>query len=120
YDLTSGLFYSQQGREKYYIATDNLQKDQYRGLLPNDLMDIIAHHELHFDTGTETGTVFHLIGCLSEFGKVGVTSVGNSPQQAEDIYNKLVRAMDEETRSPSDLTPSRMAPFSMNWSGRYG
>lgn len=119
YDLSSGLFYSQQGREKYYFASDNLQKDQYRGLLPNDLMDIIAHHGLHFDTGTETGTVFHLIGCLSEFGKVGVTSVGNSPQQAEDIYNKLVRAMDEETRSPSDATPSRMAPFPMNWSGRY-
>lgn len=98
YDLSSGAFYSQQGRPKYYMATDNLQKPQYRGLLPNDLMDIIAHYQLHFDTSTETGTVFHLMGCLSEFGKLGLTSIGNSPQQAEDLYRRVVKAIDEETR----------------------
>ncbi|MEA5552528.1 peptide ligase PGM1-related protein [Anabaena cylindrica UHCC 0172] len=97
YDLSTGLFYSQQGRPKYYIATDNLQKDRYQGLLPNDLMDIIAHHRLHFDSGTETGTVFHLMGCLSQFGKLGLTSIGDSPQQAEDIYNKVVKVLDQET-----------------------
>ncbi|WP_413175822.1 peptide ligase PGM1-related protein [Anabaena azotica] len=97
YDLPTGLFYSQQGKPKYYVATDNLQKDRYRGLLPNDLMDIIAHHRLHFDSGTETGTVFHLMGCLSQFGKLGLTSIGNSPQQAEDIYNKVVQVLDQET-----------------------
>ncbi|MCL6433823.1 MAG: carboxylate-amine ligase [Leptolyngbyaceae cyanobacterium HOT.MB2.61] len=116
YDLSSGMFYSQQGRAKYYIATDNLQKERYRGLLPNDLMDIIAQHQLHFDTSTETGTVFHLMGCLSEFGKLGLTSIGNSPQQAEAIYNRLVKALDEETRPVTEETrPSLVCPFSMGW-----
>lgn len=109
YDLTSGSFYSQQGRPKYYMATDNLQKPQYCGLLPNDLMDIIAHYQLHFDTSTETGTVFHLMGCLSEFGKLGLTSIGNSPQQAEDLYRRVVKAIDEETRGE----PSQF--LSMRW-----
>jgi hypothetical protein len=98
YDLSTGLFYSQQGRAKYYVATDNLQKKRYLGLLPNDLMDIIASHRLHFDTGTETGTVFHLMGCLSEFGKLGLTSIGDSPQQAEDIYQKVSKVLDGETK----------------------
>ncbi|MBW4664547.1 MAG: carboxylate-amine ligase [Chroococcus sp. CMT-3BRIN-NPC107] len=102
YDLSTGLFYSQQGREKYYTATDNLQKERYKGLLPNDLMDIIATNRLHFDSGTETGIVFHLMGCLSEFGKLGVTSIGDSPQQAQEIYNRLVKVLDEETRSFSE------------------
>lgn len=116
YDLSSGLFYSQQGRAKYYIATDNLQKERYRGLLPNDLMDIIAQHQLHFDTSTETGTVFHLMGCLSEFGKLGLTSIGNSPQQAEATYNRLVKALDEETRAVSDEAPLNLVtPFAMRW-----
>ena len=115
YDLSSGLFYSQQGRPKYYVATDNLQKERYKGLLPNDLMDIIAQHQLHFDTSTETGTVFHLMGCLSEFGKVGVTSIGNSPQQAEEIYQRLTRALDEETRSDSEETRSPFASLPMGW-----
>lgn len=98
YDMATGVFYSQQGSAKYYMATDNLQKERYRGLLPNDLMDIIADHRLHFDTSTETGTVFHLMGCLSEFGKLGLTCIGNSPQQAKDIYNKVVKVLDEETK----------------------
>ncbi len=102
YDLSTGLFYSQQGRAKYYTATDNLQKERYKGLLPNDLMDIIATNRLHFDSGTETGIVFHLMGCLSEFGKLGVTSIGDSPQQAQEIYNRLVKVLDEETRNFSE------------------
>jgi len=118
YDLSTGLFYSQQGRPKYYIATDNLQKDRYRGLLANDLMDIIADHRLHFDSGTETGTVFHLIGCLSQFGKLGLTSIGDSPQQAEEIYNKVIKVLDEETRSNNqDFSTSSDLSVPIAWDG---
>ncbi|MCD8485833.1 MAG: peptide ligase PGM1-related protein [Desertifilum sp.] len=98
YESSTGLFYTQQGKPKYYMATDNLQKDRYRGLLPQDLMDIIAHRHLHFDTGTETGTVFHLMGSISEFGKLGLTSIGDSLQQAEGLYNQVVNVLDEETK----------------------
>ncbi|MGA7937458.1 MAG: peptide ligase PGM1-related protein [Kovacikia sp.] len=116
YEPSSGLFYSQQGRAKYYIATDNLQKDRYRGLLPNDLMDIIALHQLHFDTSTETGTVFHLMGCLSEFGKLGLTSIGNSPQQAEEIYQRVIKALDEETRPvPEESRANHVFSLPMGW-----
>jgi hypothetical protein len=97
FSLDDGLFYSQQGQRKYYVATDTLQKPQYRGLLPHDLMDIIAQHRLHFESSTETGTVFHLIGCLSEYGKVGLTSIGNSPQEAQAIYDRVVEVLDQET-----------------------
>jgi PGM1 C-terminal domain len=100
FNLDDGLFYSQQGQPKYYVATDTLQKEQYKGLSPYDLIDIIVHHRLHFDSSTETGTVFHLIGCLSEFGKVGLTSIGNSPQEAQVIYDQVVQVLDRET---SDL-----------------
>jgi PGM1 C-terminal domain len=98
YNLEDGLFYSQQGKPKYYVASDNLHQPHYRGLLPNDLMDIIAHHRLHFDTSTETGTVFHLMGSLSEFGKVGLTSIGNSLAEAQEIYHKVEAVLERETR----------------------
>ncbi len=118
YDLETGLFYSQQGRPKYYIATDNLQKEHYHGLLPNDLMDIIAHHRLHFDTGTETGTVFHLMGCLSQFGKLGLTSIGDSPQEAEDIYNKVSQVLDRETLNYDDgFSSLENLTFPISWDG---
>jgi hypothetical protein len=97
YDYQTGSFFTPQGKEKYYIASDNLQKPQYRGLLPSDLMDIIAAHGLHFDSSTKTGTVFHLMGTLSEFGKLGLTSIGNSPEEANAIYQQVEEVLDLET-----------------------
>lgn len=98
FDYDTGKFLSQQDQEKYYIATDNLQKDQYRGLLPNDLMDIIAQERLHFDTSSRTGTVFHLMGALSEHGKLGLTSIGNSLAEAQAIYDRVEAVLDKETQ----------------------
>lgn len=98
YNCEDGLFYSPEEKVKYYLASDNLQKPQYHGLLPYDLMDIIAKHHLHFDSSTKTGTVFHLMGALSEFGKVGLTSIGNSSAEAKAIYENIEAVLDEETQ----------------------
>jgi hypothetical protein len=97
YDYETGLFFNQQGTPKYYLATDNLQQEAYQGLLPPDLYDIVAHHHLHFNSTTQTGCVFHLAGCLSEYGKVGVTSIGNSPAEAEAIYQRASEALNQAT-----------------------
>ena len=114
YSNEDGLFYSQPGQPKFYKATDNLQGDRYRGLLPHDLMDIIAAHQLHFDSSTKTGTVFHLMGCLSEFGKLGLTCVGNSPQQAEDIYERVKQILDQAT-CETDPTPGNWNGLPISW-----
>jgi hypothetical protein len=103
YDYATGLFYNKQGVPKYYIATDNLQQDHYKGLLPSDLMDIIAQHDLHFNSTTETGNVFHLISCLSEYGKIGLTSIGNSPQEAKKLYDHVIAVLDQESRAEVDF-----------------
>lgn len=97
YDLQTGLFYSRKSQPKFYIASDNLQHKKYQGLLPNDLMDIIVNYQLHFDSSTETGTVFHLMGCLSRYGKLGLTCIGDSPEQAQEIYDRVVDVLNQET-----------------------
>ncbi|MDJ0725414.1 MAG: peptide ligase PGM1-related protein [Prochloraceae cyanobacterium] len=98
YNCQTGLFYTQENRAKYYIASDNLQKEIYKGLLPQDLMDIIATHNLHFDTSHKTGCVFHLIGALSQYGKIGLTCIGNSWQEAENLYDRVERILDCESQ----------------------
>lgn len=97
YNPEDGQFYTQQGQPKYYRASDNLQKEQYKGLLPNDLMDIIMVEQLHFNSIAGTGAAFHLMGCLSEYGKLGLTCIGNTPEEAEQIYGQVVTALDRET-----------------------
>ncbi|MDY6784116.1 MAG: peptide ligase PGM1-related protein [Cyanobacteriota bacterium] len=119
YDPSTGLLYGQQGQAKYYIASDNLQKPSYGGLLPRDLMDIITCHRLHFDSSTMTGTVFHLIGALSEFGKLGLTSIGNSIEEAAELYRRVEEVLDSECQAaiaPSESPSSPTLPIT--WLGQ--
>ncbi|MFZ5478837.1 MAG: peptide ligase PGM1-related protein [Myxococcota bacterium] len=100
YDVETGHFYSQSGRAKYYYGSDSVQSDAYRGLGPHDLVDIAVMHELHFHGNTERGVVFHLIGALSEFGKLGMVCIGDNRQQAEFLYRKTRSVLDQATRRP--------------------
>ena len=108
YDNSTGLFLTQANQPKYYISSDNLQKEHYRGLLPNDLMDIIAQDRLHFDSSTRTGSVFHLMGALSEFGKLGLTSIGNSLEEAQEIYHHVEKVLDKEAKLIKDETSPQL------------
>jgi hypothetical protein len=92
-----GLFYTKQEQVRYYRSTDNLQKPAYKGLLPSDLMDIIVSRRLHFNSISGVGAAFHLMGCLSEYGKLGLTAIGTSPAHAHEIYQQVVEALDEST-----------------------
>lgn len=115
YNEQDGLFYTLQGQPKYYVATDNLQKPQYRGLLPRDLMDIIAHNQLLFDRTSTKGSVFHLMGSLSEFGKLGLTSIGNSWQEAQDLYDQVVAVLDRETCLSQQSSWCMPQTLPLNW-----
>lgn len=93
----SGDYRTRTGTLKYYFATDSLKSPSYRGLLPQDFLEIVIHHGLHFSPSTETGVLFHMIGALSQYGKLGVICIGNSPQEASDLYKQTREVLDNET-----------------------
>ncbi len=96
YDPATGEFLSLTEKPKYYFASDTLQHPAYVGLLPRDLIDIAVYHGLHFHSTTERGVVFHLLGALSEFGKLGLVCIGDNPKMARFLYKKCVSVLDEE------------------------
>ena len=96
YNPDTGEFYAQDDRPKCYFASDTIQSDNYKGLLPDDLIDIAVYHDLHFHTSTERGTVFHLMGALSEYGKIGMVCIGDNLQQALFLYNKAKNVLNQE------------------------
>lgn len=96
-DPATGLFLSPTGHAKYYKATDNLHSDCYRGLLPEDLVEILTVNKLHYSHGSESGVLFHLIGALSEFGKLGMTAIANSREEVDDLYTRTLEVLDRET-----------------------
>lgn len=95
-DPATGLYRSARGEPRFYFATDNLRSPAYHGLSPADFMEIVERHDLYFDRASETGAVFHMIGALSQYGRVGVTCIGNSPEQADEIYRGVVAILDRE------------------------
>jgi hypothetical protein len=96
-DPASGLFYSLGGRPMYYQATDNLQHESYRGILPEDLIDIFTANRLHYNQRTESGVLFHLIGAVSQFGKLGLTAIGSSHHDAQTLYDRTLSILELET-----------------------
>ena len=96
YDPATALFLTPAGREKHLVATDHLESPSLRGLSLDDLFDIVARHGLHFDQARQAGVVFHMISCLTEHGRVGLTAVGDTPAAAEAIYQRAERILLDE------------------------
>ena len=96
-DPGSGLFLAPDGAPKFYRSTDCLQRDTYRGLTPEELFDIVTVHRLHYNQATGRGVLFHMLGALSEHGKVGLTAIGNSREDAEALYGHTLDILNAES-----------------------
>jgi hypothetical protein len=109
-DADSGLFRTEDGDCKYYSATDNLKSASYRGLLPEDLFDIITRHGLSFRHSSGTGVLFYMIGALSQYGKVGMTCIGNTAEEAQALFERTAAVLDAETDT-SGVAHGMQAPL---------
>ena len=96
YDPETAVFLSPSGRPKYFIASDHVENPAYRSLTPDDLFDIGVRRGLHFDQARQTGVVFHMMSALGEYGRTGLTAVGESPEEARALYDTAVATLDEE------------------------
>jgi hypothetical protein len=96
-DPATGLFKTPSGRAKHYRATDHLRSPAYRGLVPEDLIEIATMNGINYSPQTETGTLFYMLGALSEHGRVGMVAIGNSRVEAEAVYRGTVETLDRET-----------------------
>jgi len=105
FDLETGLYYAAGGQALYYYASDNLKKDLYRGLTPEDLMDIVVCEGLHYNAAAHEGVVFHIVGALSEYGKLGVVAIAPSYERSEELYHETVAALDRHANAPLACRP---------------
>jgi hypothetical protein len=106
YDASSGTYRTPTGQLCCYLASDNLESPAYRGLTPDDLINIAVANRLHFHAATQQGVVFHLIGALSEYGKLGTVCIGDSPERAAHLFRETVAVLDRETGTPEKV-PAR-------------
>ena len=91
-----GVFCAPSGKDKYYTASDHLESTLYRAFSPNDMFDILIRHGLHFDQATQTGVLLHMLPTIGENGRFGAVAVGDSPEEANTLYESLQTIVQEE------------------------
>jgi PGM1 C-terminal domain len=94
YDAERGIYHMPNNQTRCYYATDNLKSERYRGLTPHDLIEIAICNDLHYDSASQEGVMFHLIGALSQYGKLGVVCIGKDQTSVDRIYNRTVKVLD--------------------------
>jgi hypothetical protein len=96
YDPGRAEFTAPSGRNKFFVASDRVESPSYRGLTPDDLFDIVVRNGLHFDQSRQTGVVLHMMAALTEAGRVGMTAVGDTPEEAREWFDRAVAVLDAE------------------------
>jgi len=109
YNSETAIFTAPNGQRKFLIATDHLESEAYRGYTPDDLFDLVVRRGLHFGQVRQTGVVFHMLSAVGETGRLGLTAVGNSVEEAAAIYAEAKKFLDEEARL--DVLPVGSAAF---------
>jgi len=112
YEEETGLFVTPWEQEKFYLATDNLQSPAFVGMKPELMLQWLQENypellyqqtrrsssneneEKSVDRVWQKGCVFHLLGSLFEFGKMGVTCIADSAEEAEEMLKKLTSVLE--------------------------
>lgn len=94
YEPLAGEWRTRMGDIKHYAATDHLDSPAYRSLTPDDLLDVVAEQGLGWDSEREVGVVLHMISAIAVAGRVGLTAIGDTLDEARQHYYDVKAAID--------------------------
>jgi len=96
YDPERATFTVPSGKQKFLVASDHVDHPDYRGLTPDDVFDLAVRHRLHYNPQTETGVVFHMLSALTSEGHLGLTAIGDSHDEARELFDAMVAVMEAD------------------------
>jgi hypothetical protein len=94
YDQDAGELRVPGGGSRCYVATDNLKSERLVGRTPAEIIERIDQAGLAYDPSTTTGATLHLLGALPVAGKMGMTCIAATPEDADDLYRQVLLALD--------------------------
>ncbi|HUQ63414.1 MAG TPA: peptide ligase PGM1-related protein [Acidimicrobiales bacterium] len=78
------------GTAKSYMASDNVKSDALVGVTPARMIEAFDQSGLAFDPNSGRGTTLHLLGALPGHGKMGLTCIADSREDADELYKQAV------------------------------
>lgn len=96
----TGDYFMPNGQSRCYFASDNVVNEKYKGLSPHDLIDIAICNNLQYDGARQQGVMFHMMGALSQYGKLGMVCIAKTESEAKDYFNKTLVILDAAVENP--------------------
>ena len=96
FNWREGVYTVPNGQQRSYFASDNVENEKYMGLTPHDLIDIAMCSKILYDSARQTGVMFHMIGGLSQYGKLGMVCIGETVDEAKEFYVNAINVLDKE------------------------
>jgi hypothetical protein len=87
YEEEAGRWVTADGGTRAYRATDNLIDPAWQGAPPSAVIDAVAAAGLQLDPATGIGVVLHMLSCLAIDGRLGLTAIGRTPEEAAELYD---------------------------------
>ena len=83
YEASVGRWVADDGSTRVYSATDNLVDPSWKGLSPGAVIRAVADAGLQFDPVTKSGVVLHMLSGLAIDGRMGLTAIAATTDDAE-------------------------------------
>jgi hypothetical protein len=96
YKWQEGIYQTPQGAKRCYFSSDNVYHEKFKGLTPDDLMEIAICNQLMYDGAMQKGVMFHMIGALSQYGKLGMVCIAETHAEALAYYHKTLAVLNRE------------------------
>jgi len=61
----------------------------------------VAERGLGWDSESETGVVLHMVSAIAVAGRIGLTAIGDTLEEARRRYRDVKAAVDEAAAEPS-------------------
>ena len=101
YHPLAGEWRTRLGDIKHYAATDHLDSPAYQSLTPDDLLDVVEQKGLGWDGEREVGVVLHMVSAIAVAGRIGLTAIGDTLDEARQGYYGVKAAVDVAAQGSS-------------------
>ena len=94
YDAVTGSWSAEDGSARCYHSTDSLVDPAWRGRTADDVISAVRSAGLEFDPRSRFGAVLHMFVGLDIDGRIGLTTIGESPGHADRLHRAAVAAIE--------------------------
>jgi hypothetical protein len=97
---SDGLFRTNDGEVRTYIATDTYVHPNLKGLNESQVIDAIEcrtnalANKIRWSKGLGIGVVFHLFRFIEKYGRIGFTSIGRNREEAQTLYDTTLQFLE--------------------------